>query len=206
MRPFSSTPETFKLIPECIAAARSGSNAARGQLLEACRPYLLTVAYAHMSPRLHAKTTPADLVQQTFVEALQSFHDFHGDTELSLVHWLRRILVNNVANAERALHTRKRLVTLEIELERCSPEKLIAPGKTGSSDFRGQERRAIIHAALAELRAVDQDVIRLCFFERLPYEEIGRRMGLTADAVRKSRVLALYHLAKFLEKNYRFFE
>src|SRR5262245_26207367 len=63
-----------------LPAARAGSSEALGQVLEACRGYLLLIAGQELEPALRAKGGASDLVQQTFLEAQRDFAGFHGTT------------------------------------------------------------------------------------------------------------------------------
>src|SRR5262245_52253809 len=70
-------------------------------MLDGCRQYLLLVANEQLDPDLRDKLGPSDLVQETFLEAQQDFGRFHGHSEQELLAWLRRILLNNLADARR---------------------------------------------------------------------------------------------------------
>ena len=86
-----------------IEEARRGSGTARGDLLEACRNYLLLVANRELDSELRAKLGPSDLVQETFVQAQQFFGHFEGKSEAQLCRaWLTRILLNRCHDAQRA--------------------------------------------------------------------------------------------------------
>src|SRR5437870_8093656 len=84
-----------------LAEARAGSPEALGQMLEACRGYLLLVAQRELAPDLRAKGGASDLVQETFLEAQRDFPRFSGRSEAELLAWLRRLLLNNLANFTR---------------------------------------------------------------------------------------------------------
>ncbi len=84
-----------------LPAARAGSTEALGQLLEACRGYLLLIAEQEIDPELRAKGGASDLVQETFLKAHRHFDRFQGDSETELLAWLRRLLLNNLANFAR---------------------------------------------------------------------------------------------------------
>src|SRR5262245_35621598 len=88
-----------------LSAARSGSREALGELLEGCRGYLLMVARDKLDADLRAKEGPSDLVQETFLEAKRDFGQFQGASEAELLAWLRRVLLNNVANFTRRYRT-----------------------------------------------------------------------------------------------------
>src|SRR5438874_1463377 len=97
-----------------LAAARAGSSEALGNVLETCRAYLLLIARQELDTELQAKGGASDLVQETFLEAQRDFRQFAGQTEEELLAWLRRLLLNNVANFRRRYReTAKRDVNAE---------------------------------------------------------------------------------------------
>src|SRR5215472_18934808 len=101
-----------------LAAARAGSREALGQALEAFRGYLLLLAQEDLDPELRAKGGASDLVQDTFLEAQRDFGQFHGASVDELRAWLRRLLLNNMANFTRQYRERaKREVRREVPLE-----------------------------------------------------------------------------------------
>src|SRR5436190_22171571 len=87
-----SGPEDFA---RWLAGARAGNRKALGRLLDLCGSYLLQIAQMELPDRLHGKVDPANLVQDTFLEAQTGFGGFHGDTEPALLAWLRGILRHN---------------------------------------------------------------------------------------------------------------
>ena len=89
-----------------LAAARAGSREALGQVLETFRSYLLLVADRELDAELRAKGGASDLVQDTFLEAQRDFDCFHGNSADELRAWLRRLLLNNVANFTRQYRQR----------------------------------------------------------------------------------------------------
>ena len=107
------TPSSRRVEP-LIAAARDGSPEARGQLLNAYRPFLLSVATEQFDSDLKAKAGPSDVVQDTFVEAQRDFDRFKSDSEEEFRIWLHAILMNNLADLrKRFLKAAKRQVRRE---------------------------------------------------------------------------------------------
>src|SRR5436853_7044180 len=87
-----------------LASARTGDAGALGAQLESFRPYLALLARLQIGRRLQGKADPADLVQETFLEAARDFPGFRGTTEGELMAWLRQILARNLANLVRRYH------------------------------------------------------------------------------------------------------
>ena len=88
--------------------ARRGDAPALGELLENYRNYLGLIARVEISPRLRAKVSNSDLVQETFKNAMQGFQEFRGNQEAELIGWLRKILAHQVAMHVRAFGTQRR--------------------------------------------------------------------------------------------------
>src|SRR5581483_10532645 len=90
--------ETESLSRSLLAQARTGDQAARGELLSLYRHYLKIVAGTQVDKFLRVRCDASDLVQETLLEALRDFPKFVGSTEAELVAWLRRILARNLAD------------------------------------------------------------------------------------------------------------
>jgi RNA polymerase sigma-70 factor (ECF subfamily) len=183
-----------------LAAAAAGSVEALGRLFEACRPYLLLVANEELGADLQAKVGPSDLVQQTFLEGQRDFSGFHGRSEGDLLAWLRQILLHNVANVRRQYRaTDMRQVGLEVAVDRAGP----LPDRQGSpsSHVAAQEQQAALCRALEQLPADQRDALRLRQ-EELSFEEIGRRLGRSAEAARKLWARAVARLSQLLSANH----
>jgi RNA polymerase sigma-70 factor (ECF subfamily) len=187
-----------------IEAARHGSREALGQLLETCRQYLLLVANQELDADLRGKLGPSDLVQDTFLEAQRAFGHFQGRTEAELLTWLRRILLRNVADAVRNYRrAAKRQVSREVALEAAPVRELRDAIATEAHSPRAQlvarERDEALDRALGQLPEPARQVIRWRNYERCSFEEIGRRLGRSAEAARKVWVRALQQLHEILE-------
>jgi RNA polymerase sigma-70 factor (ECF subfamily) len=187
-----------------LRQARAGSAEALGNVLEACRGYLLTVAQRELDPQLRAKGGPSDLVQQTFLEAQRDFAGFHGETEAELLAWLRRLLLNNLANFVRDYReTAKRQVTREIgllDVDSSRPGDLgpASASPTPSKQAMLHERTAAVLQALDKLPPDYRQVVWLRYHDERSFEEIGKIMGRSANAVRKLWLRAVERLKQDL--------
>jgi RNA polymerase sigma-70 factor (ECF subfamily) len=180
-----------------LAAARAGSPEALGQALEACRGYLILIAQHELAPELQPKGGASDLVQQTMLEAVRDFAHFQGDTEAELLHWLRRLLLNNVADfARRYRAGKKRLIDQEVALAAGDASADLIGGLAGSGPSAGTEAAAheqaeLVQHVLARLPEDYRRVVVLRYQEGQSFEEIGQALGLTANAARKLLVRAI---------------
>jgi RNA polymerase sigma-70 factor (ECF subfamily) len=188
-----------------LPAARAGSSEALGQLLEACRGYLLLIAQERLAPELRAKGGASDLVQQTFLDAQRDFTCFRGDTEAELLAWLRRLLLNNLTDFARGFAADKRDVRREVALAAGDSSAdegggLAADTPTPSGEAIGRERAEAVQRALDRLPENYRRVLGLRYQQGCSFEEIGRQLGLTANAARKLLLRAVERVQQELDE------
>src|SRR5438552_13878705 len=150
---------------QLLVLARAGSGGALGQLLEQYRSYLTLLARLQIGRRLQGKVDAADLVQETFLKAHRDLARFRGRTEAELVHWLRQILVANLAmQVRRYCGTQRRDVRLECELavamdhsSRILDRGLVAADSSPSQRAARREQAVLLANALPQLPEDDRE-------------------------------------------------
>jgi RNA polymerase sigma-70 factor (ECF subfamily) len=185
-----------------LARVQKGDSLALGALLEQYRGYLALLARLQISRRLQGKVDPADLVQETFLEAHRHFGDFRGASEGELVAWLRQILAGVVSHlVRRYLGTQSRDVRLErqlaLELDQSSrllDRGLAAVGSTPSERAVRCEESLRLAAVLEQLPAESRDVLILHHLEGLSLAEVAEHLGRSRSSVRKLWLHALAQL------------
>jgi RNA polymerase sigma-70 factor, ECF subfamily len=185
-------------------AARAGSSEALGQVLEACRGYLLLIAQQELDTALQAKGGASDLVQQTFLEAQRDFAAFQGTTHAALLAWMRQLLINNLANFRRDFHRDKRRVTREITLpgdESSSPRGggLSAETSTPSVELMRAEQTRALELAMEKLPEDYRRVIQLRYREERSFEAIAELMQRSQNAARKLWARAIERLQQEMD-------
>lgn len=193
---------------ELVRFARQGDADALGQLLARYSTYLSLLARVQVGRRLQGKIDPADLVQETFLEAHRHFAVFRGQSEAEVAAWLRQILAGVLGNQlRRFLGTQGRDIRLERELAGAIDQSsqaiqfgLADPGPTPSKLAVGRERAVLLADALGRLPDDYREVIVLRHLEELPFADVASRMKRSEDAVQKLWVRALARLRKALEE------
>lgn len=199
-----ATPQA-RQVEQWVQQARGGSTEALGLLLEACRPYLLLIANRQLQPEVQRKVGPSDLVQETFLKAQRHFERFQGATEDELLAWLRRILYNDLLNIVRHYTgTDKRRLGREVGLateDSAGPlaNTLVDPALSPDSELIAREQAGEVRQALSQLDEDYRQVILWRNWENLSFEEIGQRLGRSAEAARKLWTRAVDELAQILE-------
>jgi RNA polymerase sigma-70 factor (ECF subfamily) len=188
-----------------LAAARAGSPEALGQALEACRGYLLRIAGRELGSELRPKGGASDLVQETLLEAFRDFARFEGDGEDELRQWLRRLLLNNLADFTRQYRdTAKRQVEREVPLQPGSSSSgqtgwLVAAVPSPSGDAMAHEQAEAVGRALERLPQEYRQVLVWRYRDERSLGEIADLLGLTLKAARGLLARAVRRMQQELE-------
>jgi RNA polymerase sigma-70 factor (ECF subfamily) len=189
-----------------LAAARAGSVQALGEVLQAQRNYLLAIAAEEVAAGLKAKAGASDLVQETFLEAQRDFARFHGDSDAELRAWLRRLLLNNVANFTRRYRADKRQAARERSLDADGAAstpggQLAAESSSPSARAAAHEQAEALQRALERLPEDYRRVLRWRYEEQRSFEDIAQQLACTPNAARKLWARAIHRLEQDLGNN-----
>jgi RNA polymerase sigma-70 factor, ECF subfamily len=159
---------------------------------ERYRAALHTLARLRVDPRLHGKLDLSGVVQQTLMEAFRD-HDRRATVSAGDEHrfnWLRRVLVNNLADELRKLATGKRDLgreqCLEALAERSSArlgEWLAASQSSPSGQAARHEDELRLADALNELPPAQREALILQHWHGRSLAEIGAALGRSPAAV-----------------------
>lgn len=199
--------ETMSSDPgKLLDQARKEGAPAFGKLLQSYRPYLELLARIELGRRLQTKVDPADVVQETFLDAHKSFENFRGAGPSEFAAWLREILAARLAKTVRHfVGTQGRDVRRErdmpFDLDHSS--KLLDRGlqslqSTPSQQAAKRESEFLLAKALAELPEDYREVILLRHFEELSFSDTAARLRRSEDSVQKLWIRALARLKQIV--------
>jgi RNA polymerase sigma-70 factor (ECF subfamily) len=149
----------------------AGDLAALGEVFDGLAPQLVAIA-RHLGPPAEAE----DLVQATFLTALEKAHDF--DEERAVAPWLIGILAGHAANARRRRARRADVSASELGDEFASRAR--GPAQAAEAG----ELHAVLASALDALPATYRDVLRALLCDGSKPSEIAKRLGITPNAAR----------------------
>ncbi|MCF7962105.1 MAG: sigma-70 family RNA polymerase sigma factor [Pirellula sp.] len=161
----------------------------RGHALEKYRNYLRILVELQLRPHLRGKIDLSGIVQQTLFEAHQAQPKLEA-IEDDLLPWLRRVLLNNLADEIRKTQRVKRGGGREISLA-CALEQssltleafAIADQESPSHYLMKQEQILNLTAALARLPEAQREALILQHWHNWPLAQIAEHMGRTRAAV-----------------------
>jgi RNA polymerase sigma-70 factor, ECF subfamily len=176
------------MISQLIAHARQ-EKTGLGKLLERYRPFLLLKARREIGPKLAARSSPSDVVQETMMEATRAFEGFRGQSEPEFSAWINQIHDRNMAEAARKhVHAAKRAVAKEQRMDQGDASATISwwePAADQSSPtqrlIRG-ERALRLARALEKLPEKQRRVVCLRHIEGWSLDKIAEELGRSAAA------------------------
>jgi RNA polymerase sigma-70 factor, ECF subfamily len=188
---------------KCASIAKSGTQGDVGQLLDGCRPYLLTIANEQLRLQGSAKVTASDIVQETFLDAHRDWEQFAGKSTKTLRSWLRKMLLHNIADAQRRYEgAAKRQISREVDLTPSANWQTLkhvpAQDPSPSNAACERERDTQLETALVQLSNDYRMVILLHYRDGLSFEQIAERMERSVDAVKKLWLRGVKQLQKIL--------
>ncbi len=198
----SDTASENQLQSLLASAQRHGGGTQLGELLQAYQNYLTLLARTQIGRRLQARISPSDVVQETVMDAVRDFGQFHGSSEREFLGWLRQILINNLMRCvEQHIKAAKRDVRCEVSLQQIASDvdqtatfidRFVLTGQQSPSAVASQRELAVVIAdLLAKLPEQYRDVIVLRNLEGLSFEEVAQEMDRTVGAVRMLWIRAI---------------
>jgi RNA polymerase sigma-70 factor (ECF subfamily) len=190
-----------------LERAGRGDLAARQQLLVLHQQRLRQMIRLRMDRRLAARIDPSDVVQETFLEAINKLSDYLRRRPLPFYPWLRQLACERLIDLHRRhVRAQKRSVRREepqaLLLAESSAlalaDRLVARGSTPSAGLGRRELRARVQAALSQLAETDRELLLLRHLEQLSTQEIAAILGITEGAYYTRHVRALERLRALL--------
>jgi RNA polymerase sigma-70 factor (ECF subfamily) len=189
-----------------IERARREEPGALDRLLDSYRNYLRLLARTGLDVSLQGKADPSDLVQDALLKAALRFGQFRGTSDAELAGWLRQILARGLADFVRRYRAGSRRAGREQSLEQLlnrssqAMERVLATdGSSPSSSAQRRDLGVVLSDALAKLSEDHREVIVLHHLAGLGWDEVARRMGRTAGAVRMLWTRALKQLRPLID-------
>ena len=118
-----------------------------------------------------------DLVQETYAKALKGFRSFQPGTNFRA--WIYQILRNTFLTSRTGL---KSTATVPLELE-GDDEMLPAAKDTPESILLQRSDQQLVQQALGRLQVPYREVLLLCEFEEMSYQEISATLGVPMGTV-----------------------
>lgn len=206
------TPSTTEHRAGLLRLARAGDGVAMEDLFACYQHYLRLLAHSGLSAKVKSRVTVSDVIQETFLHAIEAFEQFRGESIGEFVAWLRSILVSRIADMhEKHLHAARRDVRREVSIETIalglsqSSVRLETMARDHLQQSPGtivseQERAVLVADAIGRLPTDYQRVILLRHFDGHSFDDIAQQMGRSSGAVRMVWLRAIQRLKQTLRE------
>jgi RNA polymerase sigma-70 factor, ECF subfamily len=118
-----------------------------------------------------------DLVQETYVKALKGFSSFQRGTNFRA--WIYRILRNTFLTSRTGL---KSASSFSFDDENAPPAPLVV-GNTPETILLQRHDQQLVQEALARLALPYREILLLCEFEEMSYQEISATLAIPMGTV-----------------------
>jgi len=187
---------------ELLRRWHDGDRAALEDLVHRNLPWLQGHVRARIGDRLRAHEESQDHVQEAVIDVLTYGPRFEVTSNEHFRALLARIVENNLRDRGRWLGRERRDVRRnqpipsDTVLQLDPPVRCVTRPSEAGTRVEREEQKEWIRLAIDLLDPVDRDVLWLRAFEVLSFEEIGGRLGLSANAARLRHRRALPRLAR----------
>ena len=143
-------------VPAILWKAKEGDVNALGPVLTDMRERLKTVAICLTPARLRQRVPPSELIQDSFVVAIERIGMFRGGTEEELFSWMTAIVSSVTLSAIRNVMAAKRCAALEVSFS--------------EDEHSGHARTHSSMSALEQAMIREESHLAAKTFARLPKE------------------------------------
>jgi RNA polymerase sigma-70 factor (ECF subfamily) len=199
-------PEDIGITLQLVRRVQGGDRDALQPLFERYYDKVRRIVRVRLGAPLRSKLDSGDIVQETFLAALQGFDRFDLRDEAALIHWLSVLAENRIRDAADYHGAGKRAREREVPLA--------APGTSGTvrvdlpADSLGPSDKAAheeqverLDAALSALPEELREIVLLRDYAGMAWEDIARRVGRPSpDAARMAHGKALLLLAAHMRE------
>ncbi len=185
---------------ELVALAKDGDHSALNHLYRIYAERVRWMVRFRMNKELRSKLESMDIVQDTLIHALNGLDGFTYNNEGDFVRWLSKIAENELRGNLRKLHADKRDIRKNVRLNdnrqttgsRFTGVPAPVNADTPSVILSKRDELARLEKAIDTLKPEYRQVIILTKIDGLSYNEMGKRLGKSDEAIRKlvSRAMA----------------
>ena len=160
-----------------------------------------------IDPRVSARIDPSDVVQETLTIASRKLPQYLASQPIPFYPWLRQIAWEQLVHLhDRHLRAAGRSVTRENHKRLMFSDHssvalakvLIGSATSPSGCAIRQELSQRVRSTLAQMSAIDQEILLQRYVEQLSSKEIAAVLGISEGAVNLRHVRALERMRKLL--------
>lgn len=195
---------------DLLRRAAAGDRNALGELFAKHRDRLRLMVRLRIDQRLQGRIDPSDVLQETYVEALERFDGYVTKPTMPFFLWLRFLTAQRLVTFHRQhLGFQARDADREVSLldgavpgasSAVLAAELVGAQSTPSHVAMRAERQRQLQEALERMDAMDREVLVLRHFEQLTNTEVAQVLQLKESAASRRYSRALWRLTEILSE------
>lgn len=182
-----------------LLESHQGDMDSLNRLLEAHLPWITAQVKRRMGPVLQKKAETGDYVQNALLQFLKYGPCFSISSENQFRAFLLKVVENSLRNQHDWFTAARREIARERPLPSDTVLSLDPPQgevKTPSKQAARHEQEAWIRLSMEFIDAKAREILVLRQWEKLPFKEIGDRLGVSEVAARMKHNRAVKQLSK----------
>ena len=190
-----------------VRRAQRGDMAALGQLYSRYGAPVRKIVRMRLRPGLRRRYDSIDIVNETFIVAIEKLEGFELRSEAGLINWLAKIAQNNIRNkaARHSAWAQNALESLAVGTSTGAfqPEARVElPLDLAAKN----EQQQALEDCMSELPEQYRDVLLIRHFTKppgamrdVPWATVGEELGISADAARMLHARARAEFTKLMQ-------
>lgn len=155
-----------------------------------------------LSPMLTAKFSVDDILQETYIRAVEGIRTCEFQNDAMLLGWLKKIASNTAISL---IRKKSEATAFYNSGSSGIAQHLLDTGEVTPSDMlTAEENRQLLAIAMTKLAENHRLVIEMRYHMQLPFEEVAKALNTTAGAARGLHRNALDKLRTYLGDMARF--
>ena len=189
-----------------VNRAKAGDDSALNLLFTHYMDRILRMVRMRMGAKMRVRLDSMDVVQEVMERAIKAFDNFEVKHEAAFLHWIRKLVQNEIVNLAEFHNAGKRNPNQEAiksdgNEKDCSvignlpAQSMWNPGR----QLKLKEEVIELEAAMDELTEGQREVIIMKQYEGLTFKEMSEILKCEEDAARMKHVLAMDKLTDLMK-------
>jgi len=191
---------------DLLRSAQKGDKEALNRLLERYYERVRSIVRLRLGSRLRQRVESSDILQETFIAAVESFDHFELRDEASFINWLAKIAERQVLAAADHHNAQKRNPSREVSLHRDDENSdlridPVASGLLPPDQLANREQTAMVEACIATLPEAYRELIILRNYAGASWDVVAAQTQRpSAAAARMMHAKAIVELGKAVRR------
>ena len=188
-----------------VNKAKAGEDAALNLLLDRYMERVLRIVRMRLGCKLRGKTESMDIVQEVMIRAIKGFKDFEPKDEASFLHWISKLVQNEIRDLADYHNAGKRDFNQEIKKPKNSEnDRSVIGNLPAKSMYRPsvqvQFKDDVLHleCAMDQLADAQREIIVMRQYEGMAFKDIAGVIDCSEDAARMQYARAIDKLTDIM--------